>query len=96
MTLRSLLIGSVSAMFGLCLALAIVQSTAGQGPLIKSDPERIATPAELASLPIVGRYQITATGPFLFMVDTMTGECWKAVGNCPWQFGIAPPPRRSP
>jgi hypothetical protein len=94
MNLRTLLTGSVSAMLGLCLALAIVRSTAAQVPPNKPELERIATPAEVASLPIVGRFQIAAAGPFLFMVDTASGECWKSIGNGPWQFVVAPPRQR--
>jgi hypothetical protein len=91
MNLRTLGIGCVSALLGLCLALAVVRSTAAQAPPNGPPLERIATPAEIASLPIVGRFQIAAAGPFLFMVDSTTGECWKSVGNGPWQFGMAPP-----
>jgi hypothetical protein len=96
MNLRTLVIGGISAPLGLCLALAFVRSTAAQGTQPNAEVERIVTPAETLSLPIVGRYQISAAGPFLYMVDTTTGECWKSIGNGPWQFGIAPPVRRSP
>jgi hypothetical protein len=94
MKLRTLVIVSVSAMLGMGMALAVVRSTSAQAPASGPDLERIATPSEAASLPIVGRFQIAAAGPFLFMVDTVTGECWKSVGNGPWQFGMAPPRQR--
>jgi hypothetical protein len=84
MSLRTFLIASVSALFGLCVAFMLVGSTAAQLPLAQAAPA------------LVGRYQMAPwfgnTGTQeLFVIDTATGECWQRTsGNPTWQSLLLP------
>ena len=76
MNLRTFVIGSASAMLGMCLALAVVGSAFGQ----RGDPVPASRPTGGES---VGRYQLVVGQAMPYMTDTTTGECWHLSGG--WQ-----------
>jgi hypothetical protein len=83
MKLRSLAAGGLSIAFGLCLALFAIGSSAAQ--------VKATDPLSPAKMPEIGRYQISASGPIIFMLDTTTGEAWQASsGNNRWQQLVKP------
>jgi hypothetical protein len=79
MNLRTFLIAGVSALFGLCLAGVIVGYTSAQfqsGDLI-DDTKPVEGQAAMP-MPGVGRYQAVSHGDYLWLIDTATGEGWRA------------------
>ena len=70
MNLRTFLTAVVSV--GLCLALMIVGSTSAQ--VIKGGSLIDAT----KPVPVVGRYEAVSHGDYLWLIDTATGEGWRA------------------
>jgi hypothetical protein len=83
MNLRTVLIASISALFGMCLALMVVSSTAAQ--ILPGRHENGIGPLA----PHWGRYQIALSNNNVFLTDSATGECWTPA-NGHWQR-VAPP-----
>jgi hypothetical protein len=87
MNLRAFLIGGGSVLFGLCLVVAVVNSMAAQ----VQPPTTPAPSTQPAAPPApVGRFQVSTSGPLLFMIDTAMGEVWQSNGSVRWQHVVNP------
>jgi len=77
MTLRKLLMSGALAIFGVCVGLAIAESSAAQNA---------APPKDVP--PMVARFQLAIAGPAAgnYMTDTVTGDCWNQINNGEWTF----------
>jgi hypothetical protein len=75
---RTWAIAGFSAACSLALALAVVGTTSAQAPPAESAQNALA----------VGRYQISAAGPVVFLVDTTNGELWQTTGRSHWQKAV--------
>jgi hypothetical protein len=78
MKLRTFLIAGVSALFGLCLALVVINSVSAQAAVAPAAVER--------GVVIVGRYKVEMVPAIgTIMYDTTTGDCWR-LHDDPWEW----------
>jgi hypothetical protein len=81
MNLRTFLVLGASALFGLCLAITFVGSTAAQRPPSgkdRTDPG------------VIGRYQGAVGQTHFCLFDTATGQVWTARAGEAWTPAIEP------
>jgi hypothetical protein len=86
MNLRTILVGSVSALLGICLTMFCVSGTSAQAPKAGVDP-----PARSHAQSVhaeVGRYQGAVDQSYLWLFDTATGKVWKARAGDKWSQAV--------